>query len=150
MDQSAFRHLLAGQTSSSSSTSQSRSSAQSASSRGGAFGGSKQRLGIGAGAGGSRRDYGIPEATSQKSSVEQFLPRQHKVALDKGKGKAPAEEDKLAEPSYKRYGYTDRASMRRAGLDKEKAEAVQEERRPKGAQDLFIQSFWQLRCVVHG
>lgn len=124
MDQSAFRSFLGGQAPPTASTSRARPTAV------GAFGGSKQRLGIGAGT--SRRDNGIPDSVPAKSSVEQFRPRQQKSAAgDKGKAKA-VDEDKPTEPLYKRYGYADRASMRRAGLDEGEEEEVQAERRPRG------------------
>lgn len=137
MDQSAFRSLLASQASTSGSSSTSTSQAHSRAGGGGSrssFGGGKQRLGIGAGFGGQRREQGIPDAATHKSSVEQFRPRQQKSAssssVSKGKAK---EEDKVEEqPKYKKYGYTDRASMRRAGLDEAEIAEAQEERRPRG------------------
>lgn len=128
MDQSAFRSFLGGQASSTSSTLRPRPATS------GAVGGSKHRLGIGARD--SRRDHGIGETIPPSGSVEQFRPRQQKLAVDKGKAKA-VDEDKPAEPSYTRYGYADRASMRRAGLEEKAAAVSQDERRPRG-QSLMI------------
>jgi hypothetical protein len=123
MDQSAFRSFLGGQASSGASTSRPRPATN------GAVGGSRRRLGIETG--GIGRDHGLRDALPSSGSVEQFRPRQQKSAAEKGKAKA-VDEDKPSEPSYKRYGYADRASMRRAGLDEEAAVELQDERRPRG------------------
>jgi hypothetical protein len=143
MDQSAFRTILTQQTSTSSSASPRGRPAASSSSGGsgrGAFGGGRQRLGVGGTGGGHSRDFGgIPDATSQKSSLEQFKPRTKKLAIDvKGKQKAEDQEEvKSSEPTYRRYGYTDRASMRRAGLEEAEEKAEQEDRRPRGVYTMF-------------
>ena len=122
MDQSAFRAMLA------SGSGGSRSATTSAV--------------LGAG---SRKRHHETSAAATSSSLGQFKPRA-KATSGSSKGKEREElssssKDKDKEdgvPSYRRFGYTDRASMRRAGLAEDGTallpgshrEEEQEERRP--------------------
>lgn len=131
MDQSAFRSLLA---SSSSGARPARDPASSV-----------------LGAGSRKRGRDVPEASTSfgygASPTDQLKPRAAtKKDSSKAKGggarseSAEAADAEAKEPSYRRYGYTDRASMRRAGLedDEEREREEQQARRPRGMSLLLM------------
>ena len=119
MDQSSFRAMLGAP----------RPSTSGSDSSSAILGGGSRKRGF-------QQESAIPSASSNgqgygrgssgsSSGLGQFRPRGQQQAKGaaagdskgKGKGKEQAREaDKDAAPSYKRYGYVDRASMRRAGL----------------------------------
>ena len=132
MDQSAFRSLISAPRSSSSSSNV------------GALGGAGPK---------KRTSNPFANIPNSKQSIDQFKPRAQSQ-LDKGKNKAKEKEDgKLAESEgedgestkpFRRFGYADRASMRRAGLGGTEMEEGQDvsERQPRG------QVEWTIGCLI--
>lgn len=125
MDQSAFRAMLAsGKSAGSSSSSASRDAVLG--------GGGRKR----AHDGGSSWAQSGSAAGASSSSSSLFKPRTHTSKSASSTSSAKGKERDAAEPpTYKRYGYTDRASMRRAGIDDGDGPARSEdaeERRPRG------------------
>lgn len=123
MDQTAFRAMLASGKAGSSSSSGSRDAVLGG-------GGKKRPLD-----GGSSWAQHGKASTSSSSSSGLFKPRAQNgksgTSSSSAKGKERGDRDA---PSYKKYGYTDRASMRRAGVDEAQgADDDAEEKRPRGA-----------------
>jgi hypothetical protein len=125
----------------------SRKSASSAlSSREAVLGGGGKKRGLDSG---SSWAQGNAKASTSSSSSSLFKPRvqasktasgSSKPGIGSSKGKERDEGD--AAPTYKRYGYTDRATMRRAGiLDTGEADQTSEDRRPRGMRILETESF---------
>ena len=125
MDQSAFRAMLA-----------SGKSASSSSSSGAVLGGASTRKRT-HDSGSSWAQAGSKASSSSSSSSNLFKPRTQNSSKGSSKpgigSKGKEREDEDATPSYRRYGYTDRATMRRAGVaDGDDAGEASEERRPRG------------------